>query len=182
VCDYLTFVGAPTPDNETVGGVLNPVLPNAHELTGALVSRLDTETETYLDTRMLNPGEANPAAQVRCYTICLSAGCRCGRAMAPASTARACTIPARGYLATCAASWQSWSWLSLVASCTWSGAAPLHVHEVEPLAEGRRRRGVRTPQAHRVCERQAVVVTSTADENLKRALRMRSAGSACADT
>lgn len=63
-CDYLTFIGEPTADATVPGGVMNPTLDNTYELTGALVSTFDTETETYRDTRMFN-GTGNPHSQVQ---------------------------------------------------------------------------------------------------------------------
>ena len=61
VCDYLTFIGSSTSPNG-----MNPVLDNEYELTGALVSTFNAETETYLDARMVDADTANPHAQVRC--------------------------------------------------------------------------------------------------------------------
>jgi hypothetical protein len=63
-CDYLTFIGNPTADIDAPGGMLNPVLDNTYELTGALVSSFDPMQETFLDKRMLSPADANPHAQV----------------------------------------------------------------------------------------------------------------------
>jgi hypothetical protein len=63
-CDYLTFLGNPTPDPADDTKILNPVLPNTYELTGALVSAMNPKTETYLDSRTLPSGKANPMAQV----------------------------------------------------------------------------------------------------------------------
>jgi hypothetical protein len=58
-CDYLTFIG-----NATEGSALNPVLDNAHELTGALLSRFDPIEEVYVDKRMLSEKQANPHARI----------------------------------------------------------------------------------------------------------------------
>ena len=64
VCDYLSFLGNPSPDDNAPGGVIDPVLPNTHELTGALVSTMAEASETYTDVRSLPNGEANPQAAV----------------------------------------------------------------------------------------------------------------------
>lgn len=63
-CDYLTFLGNATADEDVPGGVRDPVLDNAYELTGALMSRFDAATETYEDTRVLADKTANPHAQI----------------------------------------------------------------------------------------------------------------------
>ena len=64
-CDYLTFIGAPEKDADVQGGVLNPVVDNEHELTGALVSTFDAAKEAYVDKRMVNATHANPHSQAR---------------------------------------------------------------------------------------------------------------------
>ena len=63
-CDYLTFLGNATADPDAPGGVLNPVLDNTYELTGALVARFDAATETYKDERILADKTINPHAQI----------------------------------------------------------------------------------------------------------------------
>ena len=46
------------PDGNFTGGIRNPLLPNSHELTGALVSHFNTTSGevAYTDARVLAPG------------------------------------------------------------------------------------------------------------------------------